>query len=339
MPKYNAAMPSETYDRADADAILRSSIPQGMVGESMRFDTAEDASIFFARELDYVKAKSYDKKYPEFNALRLFPISHEVPEGAETVTYYSYEKTGFAKIISNYATDLPRADVKGKPFTAQVKSIGDSYGYSMQDMRASRLANKALDTRRGEAAKYQVDRKINEVAWVGDADAGLIGVLSSGNNIPVYTLATVSGHTDWASKTVDQILADISGMVKAMCTSTMDVEKANTFVMPPSVAIELNSRRIPDTSDTLFQFIKKAFPELTFDTAAELEANSPFNPYNTALCIMYDKSPEKMTIEIPMEFYQYAAQPKGLEIEVPCEARIAGAIIYYPLALMIAAGI
>ena len=339
MAKYDRNMPSQTYDKADADAIMRSTIPQGMVGDMLHFDSAEDASIFFARELDYVKSKSYDKQYPEFNALRLFPVSHEVPEGAETVTYYSYEKTGFAKIISNYATDLPRADVKGKPFTANVKSIGDSYGYSMQDMRASRMAGKSLDTRRGEAAKYQIDRKINEIAWKGDADAGLQGVLSTGNNVPVYTLATVSNKTTWADKTVDEILADITGMVKFMSTTTMDVEKANTIVLPPSISIELNGRRIEGTSDTAFQFIKKAFPELTFDTAAELEANSPFNPYHKAVVLLFNKSAEKFTIEIPLDFYQYAAQPKGLEVEVPCEARAAGAIIYYPMSLLVAAGV
>lgn len=339
MAKYDRNMPSTTYDQADAAAIMRSNIPQGMVGDQLRFDSAEDASIFFARELDYVKSKTYDVQYPEFNALRLFPVSHEVPEGAESVTYYSYEKTGFAKIISNYATDLPRADVKGKPTTALIKSAGDSYGYSMQDMRASRMAGKSLDTRRGEAAKYQIDRLINEIAWKGDADAGLIGVLSTTNNIPVYTLSTVNSKTTWADKSVDQILADITGMVKFMATTTKNVEKADTLVIPPSIAIELNGRRIEGTSDTAFQFIKKAFPGLAFEEAAELEADSGLNPYNTAVCILFKKSADKLTIEIPMEFYQYAAQPKGLEIEVPCEARIAGAMIYYPMSLMIAAGI
>ena len=132
--RYNPDMPSEGYDQADYEALKASNIiPTLATVKGMHFDSAEDASIFFARELDYVKSKSYDKIYPEFTALNHFPITHEVPEGAETMTYYSYEKTGFAAIISNYATDLPRADVKGEPTTASVKSIGDSYGYSIQE--------------------------------------------------------------------------------------------------------------------------------------------------------------------------------------------------------------
>ncbi|MCG4470467.1 hypothetical protein L0P50_16425 [Lawsonibacter sp. DFI.6.74] len=91
-------------------------------------DSAEDASVFFARELDHVKAQSYDVEYPELTALHLFPQSSEADPGAETITYYTYDKTGLAKIIDNYSTDLPRADVTGKPSFAKIKSIGDSYG-------------------------------------------------------------------------------------------------------------------------------------------------------------------------------------------------------------------
>lgn len=343
MANYNPQMPSETYDERDAQAILGSSIPQGLISDSLRFDSAEDASIFFARELDYVKAKTYDVEYPELSALRLFPVSHEVNEGAETVTYYSYEKTGLAKIISNYATDLPRADVKGKPTTAVIKSVGDSYGYSMQDMRASRMAGKSLDTRRGEAAKYQIDRIINKIAWAGDEENGIVGVLTKTNNVPIFTLANAkakASSTAFADKDADEILADINGMVKFMAKTTKNVEQADTLVMPPSVYIDLSTRRIPDTDTTILEFLKRTAPYIkNFEQAPELEADAgETNPYAQNVMVLYKKDPSKFTVEIPLDFYQYAAQPKGLEIEVPCEARTAGALFYYPMSLLIATG-
>ena len=131
----------KAYNADDARALRNSSIPSAiMASEGTRFDSAEDASVFFARELDYVKAKSYDVVYPEFTAINTLPISSEADAGAETVTYYTYDKQGVAKIIDNYSTDLPRADVIGKPNTANVQSVGASYGYSAQEMRACRMA-------------------------------------------------------------------------------------------------------------------------------------------------------------------------------------------------------
>ena len=70
---------SMRYDQNDYEALLASNIPASLVATpQMRFDDAEAASIFFARELDYVKSQSYDVEYPEFTALSLFPMSSEV---------------------------------------------------------------------------------------------------------------------------------------------------------------------------------------------------------------------------------------------------------------------
>ena len=68
-------MEKTTYSKADFNALMRSDIPQSLVEtKGMRFDDAEDASLYFARELDYIKAQSYDVEYPELTALSLFPI-------------------------------------------------------------------------------------------------------------------------------------------------------------------------------------------------------------------------------------------------------------------------
>ena len=66
------------YDSAEMLTLKRSSIPAAiMASEGTRFDSAEDASVFFARELDHVKAQSYDVEYPELTALHLFPQTSE----------------------------------------------------------------------------------------------------------------------------------------------------------------------------------------------------------------------------------------------------------------------
>ena len=222
----------KSYNKRDYAALLRSAVPSAvMASTGTRFDSAEDASVFFARELDYVKAKSYDVQYPELTALQLFPITSEADPGAETVTYYTYDKQGVAKIIDNYSDDLPRADVNGKPSVAMVKSIGDSYGYSAQEMRASRLAGKSLDARKAEAARYAIDNKTNIIAWRGDEASGLLGVLSTAQNIPLFTVPNgVSGSTAWRTKTADEILADVSGMQMQVAQTTNNVERLKYFL-------------------------------------------------------------------------------------------------------------
>lgn len=333
------------YDQADATVLRRSNICRSMVGGEMRFDSVEQASVFFARELDFVKTETYDVEYPEMTALMIFPVSSEVPEGAETFTYYSYDKTGMAKIINNYATDLPRADVKGKPNTGYVKSVGDSYGYSVQEMRASRMAGKSLDVRKGESARYAMDYVVNKIAWAGDAEHGLIGILSEGNDIPKYVLSTVTvdgkEHTEFCYKNADQILEDINGMQKYVAKITKNVEKPDTLVLPSDVYIDLATRRIPDTETTILKFVLDHAPYLKeIREANELQAESTdINPTGSNVMFLFTNDEKKMTLEIPMHFYQYPLQEKGLEIEIPCEQRVAGMVIYYPLSGLLAEGV
>lgn len=339
---------SKNYDKRDLKALKASGVPAFiMASEGCRFDSEDAASVFFARELDYVKAQSYDVEYPELTALNLFPISSEADEGAETITYYTYDKQGLAKVIDNYSTDLPRADVDGKPSTAEIKSLGASYGYSAQEMRASRLAGKSLDTRKAEAARFAIDSKNNMIAWAGDAESGLMGVLSSGQNIPLYTIpANASSKTKWTEKSADEILADVNGMAKAVAKITKNVERPDTLCVPAEVYMDIATRRIPDTSTTVLSFILEHSPYIkNVVNAAELDSDSiGTNPYAAAsggqgVAFLFTKDKRKLSLENPMPFNQYPVQTKNLEVIVPCEARTAGAIVYYPLSAMIAVGV
>lgn len=338
------------YDSTEAKMLLASAIPAAiMASEGTHFDSAEDASVFFARELDFVKTQSYDVEYPELTALSLFPISSEVDPGAETVTYYTYDRNGVAKVIDNYSTDLPRADVNGKPSFAQVKSLGDSYGYSAQEMRASRLAGKSLDARKAEAARLSIDTLNNQIAWRGDEESGLMGVLSSGQNIPLYTIGAgaESAKTKWTEKTADEILADVNGMAKQVAKVTKNVERPDTLCVPADVYMDISTRRIPETTATVLSFILEHAPYIkNVVSAAELDADSvDTNPYATSgddgqgVAFLFKNDKRKLSLEIPMPFYQYPAQIRNLETVIPCEARTAGVIVYYPLSALIAVGV
>ncbi|MCD8285806.1 MAG: DUF2184 domain-containing protein [Clostridia bacterium] len=338
------------YDAADKRELVRSGLIDTLYKmPSLHFDSAEQASVFFARELDYIKTRTYDVQYPELSALKLFPVSSEADEGADTITFYTYDKTGWAKVISNYSTDLPRADVTGKPTTVQIRSIGDSYGYSVQEMRASRLAGKSLDTRKGENARYQIDYLTNVIAWKGNEDFGLMGVLSEGQDIPMYTLAEgASGSTRWMDKTADEIIEDVKGMKASISSLTANVEKPDTLVLPTDVYNYISMTRLPSTElVTVLEFLRRSIPDIKdIIPAVELNSNRiETNPYAASdgtgqgVAFFYTKSPEKLTLEIPMPFLQHPIQVRNLETVVPCEARIAGVIVYYPMSAMIAVGV
>ena len=215
-----------------------------------------------------------DMKVQRFDSLPLdatyftdegYLVDHPI---VTSVGIFVYDKTGMAKIISNYATDLPRADVKGKPTTAIIKSLGDSYGYSIQEMRASAMAGKSLDARKAESARYQIDYLNNKIAWNGDAETGLRGVLSKDNDVPLYVPATgAKGSTKWADKTEDEILADITGMLKQVARTTKKVEKPDTLALPSEAYIEIQNRRIESTATTVLKYVQDNIKDIARNNA------------------------------------------------------------------------
>ena len=98
--------------------------------------TDADETSFFLRELEYVKSKTYDIVFPELKARKVIPVSFEAGPGAESITYRQFDQAGVAKIIANYGADLPRADVLGREFTSKIKSLGASYGWTVQEIRS-----------------------------------------------------------------------------------------------------------------------------------------------------------------------------------------------------------
>jgi len=331
------------YDPADYRALANSSLAEALAAE-LRFDGKEDAAVFFARELDHVKAGTYDKVYPEFTALKLFPVPSEVNPGAESVTFYGFEKTGMAAIIHNYGTDLPRTDTHGVPVTRPVKSLGASCGYSNQEMRASRLAGKSLDIRKAASAKYAIDYEINRIAWAGDKRSGLQGVLSPENDVPVFALKTNAAGTStkFVDKTPEEQLRDIAEMVRFTAALTNSVERPDTLALPTEAYLHLfDTPRSADSDLSIGEWILKNSPRLKkIVEAPELNPDSGITPYpGTGVGFMFSRDSMKFTIEIPMPFYQYPVQPRNLEFVVPCESRMAGAIMFRPLSALIVPGI
>lgn len=259
------------------------------------------------------------------------------------------EKPALQEVLA-YLDDLAKTVSELKTIGEMaLNEDGDAHGskYSAQEMRASRLAGKSLDARKGESARYQIDALTNKIAWCGDEESGLMGVLSDGQNIPLYTIgANASGKTKWADKSADEILADVNGMAKQVAKITKNVERPDTLCVPADVFMDISTRRIPDTSTTVLAFIQEHAPYIkNVVSTAELDADSPeTNPYATSgnpqgVAFLFKNDPRKLTLENPMPFYQYPLQVEKLETIILCEARTAGVIVYYPLSALIAVGV
>lgn len=298
----------------------------------------EGESIFFARELEHLKSKTYDIKFKELKARTLFPLEFEANAGAETITYEQYDQVGIAKIISNYADDLPRADVKGKEFTSRVRTLASSYGYNIQEINAASMAGKPLVPRKANAAKRAVAVLENKIAFFGDATHNIQGFLSNPNIQEVVLAADGTGSaTTLASKTPDQMIRDVTALFTAVHSISKGLEFADTLILPITQWNLLKNTRLPDSDMSVMKWLleNNAFlEEIVWVTELEGAGDG-----GTDKMVAYRRDPDALTMEIPEEFRQLPVQERNLEFIVPCYERFGGVLIYYPLSVAYSDGI
>ncbi len=302
-----------------------------------RLDTGERA--FFSRQLEHTKTKTYDTKYAPLKAMMLLPVSMEASNGDALITYRSFSKVGRAAFISDFANDLPPVDVFGEEVTIKVKDIGVKYQYSIMEIRRAQRGNLDLDTKRVRAAQRAVDELLNRVAWTGDTKTGLQGFLNH-PNITEYTVpAGASTTKTWVTKTPDEIVADMAGIVSdGVINPTNGKESPNILLLPISQYEYIQNTRMGGSSDTTIMtfFMKNNQHIEMIDWLPELKG---IGAGGTDRMIVYPMDSDTLTFEVPQMFEIMEEDKKGMAYEVPCHAQTAGMFVYYPQAVAYGDGI
>lgn len=287
-----------------------------------RFDANETA--MFARQLEDIDAELYRVEYPELKGETIVPVRGNINEGAEEYTYRALDKLGQSKVIASYADDLPRVDVQGKEITTKLFGHGASYGYSIQDLRRSRMTGMPLDEERALAAREVVAKKNDSIIAFGESSVGITGFWNSS----LVSLVSPATGT-WSSASADQIVDDLFKMERAIIVDSNGAEMPDTVVLAPSLWALAATKRLSNTEVTALEFflrksigVKSAEPWY----AGEL-ANAAGNGPRIA---MGRRDPRKLAALLPLPFHQMAPQQKGLGFEINCDSRAGGTIFRYP---------
>jgi len=286
----------------------------------------EGEGIFFGRQLEHLKAKTYDKKFTNLKSRQIVPPSFEAPNWARTITYEQFDQVGMAKIVSDYALDFRSVDVLAKEFTSKVKSLGASFQYSIQEIREAQGVGKPLNQRRANAARRAIMQLENKLTYFGDSDHGFTGFFNN-PNVPVVVLPNAGL---WSTLTSDEILQNLSAVANNPIQVSNGVETPNTMLLPIREYTEIADRPRSSTSDTtILQYFLTNNPFISqIDWVEELKDGGGTGVHRI---IAYNRDPDSLTVEMPQDYEQFNPQEKGMAFKVPCHERFGGVLFYYPL--------
>lgn len=318
-------MSNVNYDERDYNAAMASG----------NFDAA--GSAFVARQLTMVRAQVLRVKKASLNAFNVFPVTTDIPVGAETALQRVYDSVGVAEIISNWADDLPRVDILAQETSVNVKMLGDAYGYNYREVQNAQFANINLSAEKGWVAKYAIDYKLNQIAWHGDKEHHITGFLDN-PNISEFTLPGdgANNSTKLADKTEEQVFRDLNNFIESIPEATNQVEQANALLLPPAVYTLLATKRLGNTETTYLNFFRQIHPEIT-NIAKVLELKGAGQDGKDVMIAGFF-DPSYIKFEIPIRFDQRPVEYRNLEYVVNCVASTAGITVVMPFAFAKAYG-
>ena len=291
-------------------------------------------NYFFSRELEYIIPEMVSFDYGRINARKVLPIDMRAGPAAETITFRQITKVGAAKIISDYSDDIPVSNAYGEEFKGNVRSIGEYAQWSVQEIRAASMANRPLDRDKSEAAREDMLRLENQIAWTGDPDNGLGGLLTA-PNIPSAAVPNgAGGNPEWDTKTGEEIVDDMNFIVNSISDNTNDVEAPDTLLLPTAQYNLAASKRMSSGTDTtaLQYFINNSPYVKEVVAVNELKGAGPAG---VDIMVAYQRNASKLQMNIPLDIEQFAPEIRGLTTKTLYHMRCGGVTVKKPLSVNI----
>ena len=203
---------------------------------------------------------------------------------------------------------------------------------------AEQVEQLAQQLKDSQNLSVDLQEKINALAFSGDADYNLPGLLNN-SNVPEVTLAAdgTGASKTFASKTAALIVRDINSLINKVITQSKGIHRATEVWLPiEQYALIATTQNSAASDTTILSFLQSVNPGVTFKQVVELDgAGAGGSDRMYAI----ENTMDNWALEIPMMIRQYSPQQSGFEFVVPVESRFAGVTIYYPLALAFADGL
>jgi len=299
-------------------------------------------TLFFNRELETIDKRMYEVKYPnrQFAEGKIIPITKNASRYDKKYTYRMYDRAGIAKIINNYGKDLPRVTVKGKEESIDLKDLGDSFGYTEDEIQAARQNDKPLEMLLALAARAAIAEKLDAIGQSGDAEYGINGLKQILENYATEVVVPADGSGSsklFTTKSFLQIIRDLNALVFAIVNNTDEAEIPNTLLVPLTTYSLISTTYRTNTDNTVEKlflatnpYIKEIIPVYQLETMGS---------GGTRRMVAYDKNPDKISFEIPVPLERQNPQLRNYEWINNLRARTGGVFSRYPLSLAYADGI
>ena len=296
----------------------------------LKIKTVDDGLAFFQSQLAYVDATIYKRKYREIVYPDFVMVDTSDPEWTDTYTYYHYDGVTSGKFIGSNAKDLPESDITAGQVNAPLFYGGNSFSYSLDELRKSQALRMPVDTLKGQLSFRGFQEHAQRVAFNGDSERGITGLFNNAN-VQVYNTTT-----NFATATGQEMVDALDENLLRVWNNSAQSQLANTLALPSSIWEIIYKKRMDTGTDTtvLTYFLENnLYAQKTNGGRLNVMQNLELDTAGVGgvpRMVAYEKTAETMTMRMPIPWRSIAPQPEGLRVKVPAEYKFGGVEIRFP---------
>lgn len=160
--------------------------------------------------------------------------------------------------ISPEATAIPGVSINGERVVFPLRLLAREVSFTSVELERSQLTGQPIDTQKADALNILYQMNTDQMAYVGSSDVGATGMLNDAS-VTASTVATgAAGSTTWATKSPDEILADVNTLLTATWKAAAYAVCPGKLLLPPVQFSQIASAKVSSAGNvSVLKFLQE----------------------------------------------------------------------------------
>jgi len=257
----------------------------------------------------------------------VFELDTDMPAGADTKIYTIWESSGMAEWYRGGGKH-PNVAVGKREVSVPFHTLTEAFTIDWLEMLGSSYAGVNVEADKAAAAMAALDRKVEDIVFLGDAAMNRLGILDHAN---ITTAAMTTGT--WSGATAANIIIDLQlgiNNVVDQCTDDEDFQNMQVDVMMSPTNYRICTSKLANTysNENIEQVLRR------LDGKFGRFINSPkHGSYDSGTNVTFGPFSDASTnvVSLSMDRERLPEDNRGAFIEQPFCTKIYGYHLKYPL--------
>lgn len=160
--------------------------------------------------------------------------------------------------LSAESTAIPGVSIDGQKTVLPLRLLGREISYTSVELDRSQRLGTPIDAQKMDALNILYQMNTDQMVYIGSTDVGATGLLNS-SLVTVGEVETgVGGGTAWASKTADEILADVNLLIESTWSASAFAVCPGKLLLPPLQFSYIASQKVSSAGNvSILKFLKE----------------------------------------------------------------------------------